>query len=78
MAKPVNYRKQIWAVERLMLPPSYGDYHITKFECDEITGTHSVMVKREYKAPDWKTTCYHDCYIIGPRGGSKTVYNTLF
>ncbi len=78
MAEPINYRKQIWAVEALMSPPSHSNYEVTKFECNEIDGTYSVMVTREYKAPEWKTISYHECYIIGPRGGAKKVYSNLF
>lgn len=78
MAQPVNYRKQILAVESLMLPPSFANYEVTKFECNEISGTYSVMVIREYKAPEWKKMSYHECYIIGPRGGAKKIYSNLF
>lgn len=76
--KVKNFNKQMYAVQNLELPPSYGDYVVTKYEVTEIEGTNSVMVTREYKAPEWKITACHDCYIIGPRGAFKKVYDSMF
>lgn len=77
MAKQKNFQKQLWALERLMLPPSYSNYEITKFSVEEWSGG-TICVTREYKSPEWKTMAYHQCYKIGPRGAVTEIYSNLY
>lgn len=70
-----NYDRQMWTVQNFMITPD-SCYEVVKFDCTEITGTHHVMIAREYKRKDINFS-YVECVSIGPRGGVKEVYKHI-
>jgi hypothetical protein len=66
-----NFNRQMWTVQSLELPPTYGNYEMRRFEVYEV-GT-SVQVVREWYRTDLNNFGYHESRIVGPRGGSRYV-----
>lgn len=78
MAKTVNFQKQMRAVQNLELPPSHGNYAVTKFAVEQ-WASDTVCVTRDYAAPDWKNGfAYHECFKVGPRGAVTKIYSSLY
>jgi hypothetical protein len=72
-----NYNRQMYQVQNLELPPSHGDYIVTKFSVEEWShGT--VCVTREYTKSDWGSFGYKECFSIGPRGAVNKIYSSLY
>lgn len=77
--KQRNFKRQMWAVQSLEVPPSYNkDYIVSEYRVEEWSTGH-VFVKRAYRDPKWHGTfAFHEGWVIGPRGAFKKISDSSY
>lgn len=71
------YDSQIETVRNFEVPPD-PRYVVTKYQVEQWPN-RNLCVTRKYRDPAWNSAMqYSQCFAIGPRGGIKTIYNSLY
>jgi hypothetical protein len=78
MAATKNFQRQMWVVQNLATPPGWREGSVvTEYAVEEWAGNH-VNVTREYTVgPHAPTLRMRESFVIGPRGGMRTIYSHL-
>ena len=77
-----KYDRQLATVLNLQVPPQ-PRYELRSYSVNRIKrlggGSYlpTLSVTRTYAEPGWKIAI-HECIFVGPRGGTKTIYNNIY
>lgn len=54
-----------------------GECRVLECDIEEIEGTRKVMAKRTYQPSHCRRVKFTDCYIVGPTGRTKRIYDCI-